>query len=58
MKHTGRSAPALLTAASLTGCGKTGRSGGAITDSGRLTRLEVYDASGTLEGYVTYEYAA
>ena len=26
-------------------------------DSGRLTRLEVYDASGTLEGYVTYEYA-
>lgn len=24
----------------------------------RLTRLDVYDASGTLEGYVTYEYTA
>ena len=27
-------------------------------EQGRLTRLDVYDASGTLEGYVTYEYTA
>ena len=27
-------------------------------DSGRLIKLEVYDLSGRLNGYVTYEYAA